>query len=138
MPPVVMLFASCEEVDLEMCCRRRRTLKLLNMLFLSFPLLRYTLKEIARYYSCGYECFQWTALSLNNFESTPWFYHEFMSTPKAFFQQVFALHKLYCTFFYTSYKYLHITRCLFFSIIFSPTSLSDSKLLQKDLLSLFM
>lgn len=65
------------------------------------------------------------------FESTLWFYHEFMSTPKAFFQQVFALHKLYCTLFYTSYKYLHITRCLFFSIVFSLTLLSDFKLLKR-------
>ena len=68
---------------------------------------------------------------LTIFESTLWFYHEFMSTPKAFFQQVFALHKLYCTLFYTSYKHLHITRRLFFSIVFSPTSLSDFKLLKR-------
>ena len=87
-----------------MCCLRRRTLKLLNMLFLSFSPSGELQKEIAKYYSqwpCGYECFQWTALSLHNFWVNtvilPWVY----VYSKGFFPIGFALHKLYSTFFFT-------------------------------------
>ena len=45
------MVASHEEGNLEMCCLRRRTLKLLNMLFLSFSPSGALQKEIARYYS---------------------------------------------------------------------------------------
>ena len=84
-----------------MCCLRRRTLKLLNMLFLSFSPSGELQKEIAKYYSqwpCGYECFQWTALSLHNFWVNtvilPWVY----VYSKGFFPIGFALHKLYSAF----------------------------------------
>jgi hypothetical protein len=45
------MIASHEEGNLEMCCLRRRTLKLLNMLFLSFSPSGVLQKEIAKYYS---------------------------------------------------------------------------------------
>ena len=95
-----------------MCCLRRRTLKLLNMLFLSFSPSGVLQKERARYHSqwpCGYECFQWTALSLHNFWVNtvilPWV-HVYS---KGFFPIGFALHKLYSTCFnqqqiFTHYK----------------------------------
>ena len=128
------MIASHEEGNLEMCCLRRRTLKLLNMLFLSFSPSGELQKEIAKYYSqwpCGYECFQWTALSLHNFWVNtvilPWV-HVYS---KGFFPIGFALHKLYSTFFfYTSNKYLHITKCEF-------SNLNDFNLLKKDLWCLF-
>ena len=116
-----------------MCCLRRRTLKLLNMLFMSFSPSGILQKETARCYTqwpCCYECFQWTALSLHNFcvdtVILPWV-HVYS---KGFFPIGFALHKLYSTFFYTSNKYLHITKCEF-------SNLNDFKLLKKDLLCLF-
>ena len=45
------MIASHEEGNLEMCCLRRRTLKLLNLLFLSFSPSGVLQKEMARYYS---------------------------------------------------------------------------------------
>ena len=96
------MIASHEEGNLEMCCLRRRTLKLLNMLFLSFSPSGILQKETARCYPqwpCGYECFQWTALNLNNFcvntVILPWVH----VCSKGFFPIGFALHKLYSTFF---------------------------------------
>ena len=45
------MIASHEEGNLKMCCLRRRTLKLLNLLFLSFSPSGVLQKEMARYYS---------------------------------------------------------------------------------------
>ena len=127
------MIASHEEGNLEMCCLRRRTLKLLNMLFLSFSPSGVLQKERARYDSqwpCGYECFQWTALSLHNFWVNtvilPWV-HVYS---KGFFPIGFARHKLNSTCFTPAtniYTLQHVS---------SPTSLSDFKLLKKDLLCL--
>ena len=122
------MIASHEEGNLEMCCLRRRTLKLLNMLFLSFSPSGILQKETARCYPqwpCGYECFQWTALNLNKFWVNtvilPWVrvYSE------GFFPIGFALHKLYSTSF-TPAKNIYTLKN-----VSSPTSLSDFKLLKK-------
>ena len=127
------MIASHEEGNLEMCCPKRRTLKLLNMLFLSFSPSGVLQKEIAKYYSqwrCGYECFQWTALSLHNFWVNtvilPWV-HVYS---KGFFPIGFALHKLYSTCFTPA------TNIYTLQNVSSPTSLNDFKLLKKDLLYL--
>jgi len=129
------MIAAHEEGNLEMFCLRRRTLKLLHMLFLSFFPSGVLQKETARYHSqwpCGYECFQWTALSLHNFWVNtvilPWG-HVYS---KGLFPIGFALHKLYSTFFffYTSNKYLHITK-------WEISNLSDFNLLKKELWCLF-
>ena len=111
-----------------MCCLRRRTLKLLNMLFLSFSPSGELQKEIAKYYSqwpCGYECFQWTALSLHNFWVNtvilPWV-HVYS---KGFFPIGFALHKLYSTCFTPA------TNIYTLQNVSSPTSLNDFKLLKR-------
>ena len=128
------MIVSHEEGNLEMCCLRRRTLKLLNMLFLSFSPSGVLQKEIARCYSqwpCCYECFQWTALSLNNFWINtvilPWVYVYY----KGFFPIGFAPHKLYSAFFTPA------TNIFTLQDVSSPTSLIDFKLLNKDLLCLF-
>ena len=83
--------ASREEVDLERCCLRRRTLKRLNMWFLSFYPLRCTLKGNNQI-SLTVTVWLWMLWmssgqpsALTIFESTLWLYHEFMSIPKAFF-----------------------------------------------------
>ena len=127
------MIASHEEGNLEMCCLKRRTLKLLNMLFLSFSPSGVLQKEIAKYFSqwpCGYECFQWTALSLYNFWVNtvilPWVdvYSKGLSPIG------FALHKLYSTCFTPA------TNIYTLQNVSSPTSLSDFKLLKKNLLCL--
>ena len=127
------MIASHEEGNLEMCCLRRSTLKLLNMLFLSFSPSGVLQKEIAKYYSkwrCGYECFQWTDLSLYNFWVNtvilPWV-HVYS---KGFFPIGFALHKLYSTCFTPA------TNIYTLQNVSSPPSLNDFKLLKKDLLCL--
>ena len=127
------MIASHLEGNLEMCCLRRSTLKLLNMLFLSFSPSGVLQKEIAKYYSqwrCGYECFQWTALSLHNFWVNtvilPWV-HVYS---KGFFPIGFALHKLYSTCFTPA------TNIYTLQNVSSPPSLNDFKLLKKDLLCL--
>ena len=105
-----------------MCCLRRRTLKLLNMLFLSFSPSGILQKERARYHSqwpCGYECFQWTALSLHNFWVNtvilPWV----CVYSKGFFPIGFALHKLYSTFFF----FTPATNIYTLQNVSSPTSM---------------
>ena len=114
------MIASHEEGNLEMCCLRRRTLKLLNMLFLSFSPSGILQKETARCYPqwpCGYECFQWTALSLNNFcvntVILPWV-HVYS---KGFFPIGFALYKLYSTFL------IPVTNIYTLQNVSSPTSM---------------
>ena len=117
-----------------MCCLRRRTLKLLNMLFLSFSPSGVLQKEIARYYSqwpCGYKCFQRTALSLNNFCVNTLILPGVRVYSKGFFPIGFALHKLYSTFF------MPATNIYTLQDVCSPTSLNDFKLLKMDLLCLF-
>ena len=128
------MIASHEEGNLEMCCLRRRTLKLLNMLFLSFSPSGVLQKEIARYYSqwpCGYKCFQRTALSLNNFCVNTLILPGVRVYSKGFFPIGFALHKLYSTFF------MPATNIYTLQDVCSPTSLNDFKLLKMDLLCLF-
>ena len=102
----------------------RRTLKWLKKFFFLICFFSPSgthQKEITRCYSqwpCGYECFQWTALSLNDYwVSTvilPWC----QVYSKGVFPIVFALQKLYYNFFYTSPKYLHIDVNLF-GLLFS-------------------
>ena len=118
------MIASHEEGNLEMCCLRRRTLKLLNMLFLSFSPSGILQKETARCYPqwpCGYECFQWTALNLNNFcvntVILPWVH----VCSKGFFPIGFALHKLYSTFFL-----IPATNIYTLQNVSSPTSVVSS------------
>ena len=128
------MIASHEEGNLEMCCLRRSTLKILNMLILSFSPSGVLQKEIARYYSqwpCGYKCFQRTALSLNNFCVNTLILPGVRVYSKGFFPIGFALHKLYSTFF------MPATNIYTLQDVCSPTSLNDFKLLKMDLLCLF-
>ena len=127
------MIASHEEGNLEMCCLRRRTLKLLNMLFMSFSPSGILQKDTARCYPqwpCCYECFQWTALSFHNFcvdtVILPWV-HVYS---KGFFPIGFALHKLYSTCFTPAANIYTLQN------VSSPSSLNDFKLLKKNLLCL--
>ena len=73
------------------------------MLFLSFFPSGVLQKETARYHSqwpCGYECFQWTALSLHNFWVNTVILLWVHVYSKGLFPIGFALHKLYSTFFF--------------------------------------
>lgn len=73
-PPLMIWFASHEEVDVEMHCPGEEDFKILNMFFFCpfffFFQTGILPKELPRYYSewpCGYEHLQWTALHLNYF-----------------------------------------------------------------------
>ena len=136
-----MWFASHEAVDLRMCCLRRRTLKLINVWFLSppTPASGALWKRITRCHSqwpCDYEYYEWpkdnpqlsqllsqlcdSTMSSRLFHCSNWFLH-------CVNYVVLFLHQQQIL---TYYKILIYN--------FSPTSLSDLKFLQKDLLCLFM
>ena len=94
-----------------MHCPRQEDLKTFKHVFIPVLFLGVLQEELSRYYSqwpCGYERFQWTALSLYDFwDSTvilPWS----QVCSRGNFPIVFALCKLHFTYFYISSRYLHI------------------------------
>ena len=97
-------------MDIEVNCLRRKVLKLLNSLFLSFFPLD-TLQRIIHIERVVINTANGQHAALRVFESALWFYHEVKSIPKASFQQV-----------------LHCINCvvLFF---FIPTSIYTHKIL---------
>ena len=130
MPPLVLWFASHEEMTLEMLCFRRDFTAFKHVVFISFFQVYFqrNYRDDAQW-PCGYEYFQWTDLNLNNFWDSIVILLWSQVYSEGISLTVFALHKLYCTSLHQQQICIntHI-RCLFIWIYLSPTSHNDFKL----------